>query len=408
MKILILSDFYPPVIGGLERHVQLLSDGLSKRGHMVTVCTTKIGGSSSLEEENGVKIERLNGIFQRIPLLFKDIGKKYHPPTQDWLITKKLKHIIEETKPDIVHVHGWILYSILPLKKKYDIPLVTTLHDYGFICPKKTLMKTTGRICNEPFTPKCIVCGLDQYNLLKSFLAYWCNKSNKNKLKNVDKFIAVSQYVEEIYSRFLGLNEEKIVVIPNFYEIEEDLESSKSGIFPEDFILFVGVLIPRKGVDLLIKAYNTIKTKTKLVIIGTEHPDYLYKSSGNVIVMKNLPHKTVMSACAACKFLVMPRISPEACPTIAMEAMNFKKAVIASDVGGLKEMVIDGITGILTTPGNIEELANAIRFLLSHPHEAKKMGEKGYDLVTTRFSLNSVLPKIEKLYKKLCNPNWRN
>lgn len=404
MKILMLSDFYPPVIGGLERHVQSLSEGLSKRGHRVTVCTIKTNHSSSFEEQNGIKIKRLDGFFQRIPFLFRDRRKKYHPPIQDWLITKKLKELIAETKPDIIHAHGWILYSVLPLKEKYGVPLIATLHDYGFICPKRSITKTD-RICNEPFTINCISCGLDQYNFLKSFFAYWGNKLNKYLLKRVDKFIAVSQYVKETYLRYLGLNEKKIVVIPNFYRIEEDFKSKENVMLPEDFVLFVGVLIPRKGVDLLIKAYNTIKTKTKLVIIGAEHPAYSYESSGNVIVMKNVPHEAVMKACAACKFLVIPGTSPEACPTVAMEAMNFKKAIVASDVGGLREMVIDGVTGILTSPGNTEELANAIRFLLSNPEKAKKMGEKGYDLVTKRFSLNSVLPKIERLYEELRNPS---
>ena len=159
---------------------------------------------------------------------------------------------------------------------------------------------------------------------------------------------------------------------------------------------------------MLIAAYNTIETKTNLVLIGTEHPDYSYESSGNVIVMENIPHEAVMKACAACKFLVIPGVLPEACPTVAMEAMHFKKAVIASDTGGLKELVTNGITGILTSPGDTEELANAICFLLRNPEKARKMGEKGYDLATKSFSLDAVLPRIEGLYEVVSSEKSQN
>lgn len=396
-----LSDFYPPIIGGLERYVKTLSEGLSKRGHLVTVCTIKSKHLPSFEEQKGVRIIRVDGFFQSIPFLFADRTKRYHPPIQDWLITRKLKELIEETKPDIIHVHGWILHSVLPLKKKYNIPLIVTLHDYGLFCPKKSMMKSDNQICNKPFSTDCIKCGLKPYGSVKSFLGYLGVKSNKHMLKRVDKFIAVSQYVKEVHSMHLELNEEKIVVIPNFYK-EENVNSNKEEMLPEKFILFAGSLMHDRGTDVLIKAYNTIKTKTKLVIIGAEHPQYSYKSAGNVIVIKNAPHEIVMKACDRCSFLVIPSITPAACPTIALEAMSRKKAIIASDVGGLKDIVINATTGFLIPPGNSKALANAMRFLLRNPQKSKEMGKKGWDLFIKRFSLSSVLPKIEKLYEELC------
>jgi glycosyltransferase involved in cell wall biosynthesis len=405
MRILMLSDFYPPIIGGMERYVKTLSEGLSEKGHSVTVCTIKNNHLPNFEEQNGVRIKRIEGFFQRMPFLYANPRRKYHPPIQDWLITRKLEKIVAETRPDIIHAHGWILYSVLPIRKKNNIPLIVTLHDYGFICPKKSTAThdevISSERCYKSFSMNCVSCGLNMYGFAKSFLAYSGIRLNKNTLRLVDKFISVSRYVKEIYSGYL--NEEKIVVIPNFYDDRENrsVERLKEReMLPADFILFVGFLVPLKGVNVLRKAFSMMKTKTKLVLIGTTHPKYHYKTEGNVIVIKDAPHDIVLKACGRCKFLVIPSITPEACPTIAFEAMSHKKAIIASDVGGLKEIVINGKTGILTQPGDSKMLANSMHLLLENPEKNNEMGRNGYWLFRKRFSLNSILPKIENLYEE--------
>ena len=156
MKIMMLSNFYPPIVGGMGRHVQSVSLELVKRGHDVTVCTTAQQDLPQYEEEGGVKIQRIQGFFQRIPFLFRDPAKRHHPPIYDWSIAQKLKRVIEEQRPDIIHAHGWMLYSILPWEKDYQIPLLVTLLDCEFICPKQSLVSIEDSLCDEPFTRKCI------------------------------------------------------------------------------------------------------------------------------------------------------------------------------------------------------------------------------------------------------------
>jgi len=400
MKILMLSDFYPPIIGGMERYVQLLSRELYKRGHEITVCTT--GYKESLKEDGGVEIYESKGFFQYLPFLFVDPEKRYHPPVQDGLITKRLEGIIRRKQPDIIHSHGWITYSVLPLKRKFDVPLVVTLHDYGFICPTRLPKTLTShkRICNhEPFKHSCIGCGKEQYGLIKSFFAYYGLRINRKKLKFVDRFIAVSSFVREVYSRYLGLSDEKIVTIPCFLIIEKLIKLKEHRLSPQDFILFVGHLSPEKGVDVLMKAYNMLNTKTKLVLIGVEEPDYFYKSAENVIVIKNAPHEIVMDALLKCEFTVMPSIVPETFGLVALEAMRCKKAVIASAVGGLKDIIQDHNTGLLIPPNDSNELAKAMKYLLGKPIIRKEMGEKGYRRLIQYFSADKVIPQIESIYK---------
>ncbi|MCW4003656.1 MAG: glycosyltransferase family 4 protein [Candidatus Bathyarchaeota archaeon] len=400
MKILMLSDFYHPIIGGLERHVKALAEELIIAGYSVTVCTIKTKWLPTFEEQNGVKIIRIDGFFQSLPFLFADRSKRYHPPIQDWLITRKLKRLIEEIKPDIIHAHGWILHSVLPLKKRYKIPLIVTLHDYGLICPKKIITRVNSEICSTPLSNYCITCGRESYGLVKSLLGYLGVQLNRRILKHVDKFIAVSQYVRDVHLINLGLNEDKITVIPNFYK-EEKIDSSKRRMLPDEFMLFVGSLRPDRGLKILIDAYKALKTKTKLVIIGTEHPKYSYTSTDDVTIIANATHELVMTACNNCNFLIIPSIIPSACPTVAFEAMSCKKAIIGSDIGGLRYIIINGVTGFLIPPLNTKALAEAMSFLIENPQISMAMGKKGWELFQKQFSLNSILPRLEQLYEEL-------
>jgi glycosyltransferase involved in cell wall biosynthesis len=405
MKILMLSDFYPPVIGGMERHVQLLSEGLTKRGHKVTVCTVGHKHLPVFRVENGVKVFRFRGFFQRIPFLFKDLERKYHPPIRDWMITKKIGKLIETEKPDIIHAHGWITYSVLPLKKKLTIPLVVTLHDYGFVCPKRILMNGN-EICEEPFKYNCIECGKESYGVIKSFFSFYGVYSNKSKLKLVDKFIAVSSFVKEVYSRHLALSNKKIAVIPNFYDVEKRnpvLVENKT--LPEDFILFVGVLAPSKGVDVLIEAYNTLNIETKLVLLGKHHPNFPYEGNKNIMIIEDVPHEIVMEAYSKCRFVVIPSKCADSGPIVAVEAMSCKKAIIASNIGGLRDIIVNGKTGMLVPFNDSKKLTQAIRFLLKSPSTANEMGKNGFKRFMRNYTSDIVVPKIEKIYANLRNKN---
>jgi glycosyltransferase involved in cell wall biosynthesis len=183
MKILMVSDMYPPAIGGMEREIQLLAEGLVKEKNCeVSICTIRSNSSPTFEKKNRVKVYRMEGFFQKMPFLYNDLQRKYHPPTADWVVTRKIARIIQKEKPDIIHAHNWMLYSVSPLKKKFEFALCATFHDFGFICPCRwSTLHVTG-ICNSPLTGKCIVCARVQetYGLIKSVFAYLGVKSQKD------------------------------------------------------------------------------------------------------------------------------------------------------------------------------------------------------------------------------------
>jgi glycosyltransferase involved in cell wall biosynthesis len=411
MKILMVCDFYPPTMGGVETHVASLSRELVKRGHKVTVCTIWHKHSPKFEEDNGVRVNRFEGIFQKIPLLFKDPQKRYHPPLQDWLLTKELKNLIEKERPDIIHVHSWALYSVIPLRKKFNIPIVMTLHDFSLICPKKSLLKPNYALCDEPFTSKCIRCGETEYAPLKSLLAYQEVKLNRDRLKFVDMFIAVSSFAKEILSKHLILSNKKIVVIPNFCSEDEMKSSNKlndAAQFPEDFILFVGRSSPIKGMDLLIEASRRAKSKPNLVLIVASGADCHDGTMGkNITLIKNAPHEIVKDAYRKCKLVVIPSLGPETFCIVSIEAMSCKKPVIASDIGGLKEIIIHGETGILVPRGDTKRLVRAVDQLLKNPILAEKLGEKGFRRFLQNYESKVVVPRVERIYAKLLQRSCR-
>jgi glycosyltransferase involved in cell wall biosynthesis len=404
MKIAFITNFYPPyppIIGGIQIMVQMLAEHLVRNNHNVVVIASRPGHSSYYEIRNGVTIYRINGFFQSLPFLYKNAEIRYQPPVKDWLLMVKLTNIFKKERPDIIHIHSRALYSALPLATKFHIPVVVTLHDFGFLCPKVTLIEG-GQICGRVFTRHCIVCGKESYNLLKSFFAYLGVKSGAAILKSVAGIMAVSSFTKYAYISNLGWPDEKIAVIPNFYREFSSGEAIRSKCeLPQDFILFVGALVPEKGLDILIEAFGRITTKTKLVVMGRKHPDYHYQSTQNCLVLENVPREAILEAYPKCRFLVMPSVWPEPFGIVNLEAMSHKKAVIASKIGGINDIIIDGETGILVPPNDPEALANAIRYLLENPGVADHMGQKGYERWMQTFTPEVVVPQIEKLYQSL-------
>lgn len=124
------------MIGGVERHVALLSSQLALRGHEIIVGTTSMPCSIYGPQKN-LRLFHLDGLFQKIPFLYTDQNKRFPPPIADPILSMKLETLIREEKPDIVHTHGWILHSLLAIKKQFKVPIVTTLHGYDLLLSQK-------------------------------------------------------------------------------------------------------------------------------------------------------------------------------------------------------------------------------------------------------------------------------
>jgi len=406
LKILIVSDVYPPEPRGGAKHTRVLAEHLSQRGHRVVVCTTAFPGlSRCTTEDEGVVVYRLQGFFSRIPFLYQDRVGRFPPPLKDWLLTKQLRKIIKEENPDIVHAVGWMFYSLLPALNGLGAPLVMSLLDLRAICPAAGMLPEAAS-CDMHLSLRCVACGRGLYGSgplgsAKSLGTYLATRTNKKKLGSVDTFIVLSSYAKQLHMTHLGLEEHRFAVIPNFYDREPDTGIGHSGKLPEDFILFVGALLPAKGVGVLIKAYRRLNTETKLVVIGLKHPRYSYSGGNGVVLIENAPRSLVLQAFDSCRFAVFPSVWPESSSTVMLEAMAGEKAVVGSRIGGLSELIVDGDTGILVPPKDAEALSEAMSYLLQNPQVAEHMGQRGYERWKQLFTTDAVTPEIEKLYESL-------
>jgi glycosyltransferase involved in cell wall biosynthesis len=293
MRILLLSQFYPPVIGGEERHVRSLGAALAQRGHHVSVGTLMHPGSTETQLDGAVRVRRLRGTLQRLSGLHTDPERRHAPPFPDPELVLALKRLAAEERPDIVHAHNWIYASFLPLKGPGGARLVVTLHDYGLVCAKKNFMHLGAHLCSGPALAKCLPCAAGHYGAVKAAATTFGNWVSSFAARHVvDRFIAVSHAV----ARHTGLTRggAPYEVIPNF--VPDDVgalgpeEPCLRELPGDGFILFVGDMMRLKGIDVLLKAYAGLEQAPPLVLIGRRVADTPTKFPPNVHVFGTWPH----------------------------------------------------------------------------------------------------------------------
>ena len=311
-----------------------------------------------------------------------------------------LRKIIAHEKPDIVHAHNWLAASMMPLKSRSGTRIVMSLHDYSLVCAKKNFMHR-GEVCSGPRLTKCLPCARTHYGTIKAgvtTLGVFALRLLARRI--VNRLIAVSHAV----ARHTGLAESGVSfeVIPNF--VPDDVGSAGSVVdvcvsqLPsEPYILFVGDLMHLKGVDVLADAYAKLDRAPPLVLIGRKCMDTPTQLPPNVHVFSLWPHSAIMHAWHRCLFGVLPSVGPEACATVVMEAMACGKPMVASDIGGMPDLIDNGETGLLVPPGDVGELARAMQLLLDRPDLIIAMGAASLARVE-QLKASSVVARIESLY----------
>jgi glycosyltransferase involved in cell wall biosynthesis len=399
-----LAQFYPPVIGGEEQHVRNLSIQLAARGHQVAVATLRQPEAPDFEvDEGGVRVYRMQGAMQRAGWLFGEHSRRHAPPFPDPEVLWGLRKVIARERPDVVHAHNWLVHTYLPLKAQSHAPLAMTLHDYSLRCVKKRLMyKETA--CSGPSLVKCLQCAADHYGPSKGIPTLISNWAfGRAERRAVDRFLPVSRAVASLNA--LAENGLPFEVIPNFLpdeleECEEGWQGHLSQLPREEFLLLVGDLCQDKGVDVLLQAYDGLEARPPLVLIGRRLPDTPRHVPAGTRMFHDWSHRAVMGAWRRSMFAVVPSICPDACPTVALEAMASGRAVVGSSIGGLPDLIVDGENGYLVPPGDVQALRHALHRLVSSRDVRKHMGEESQRRVG-EFRAASVVPRVERVYREL-------
>ena len=399
MRILMLAQFYPPIIGGEERHVYNLSVELVARGHEVAVVTIQHGQEPILTVEQGVRIYRVPSAMKRVQRLLNENERFHAPPFPDPEVLQALRSIIQEECPEIIHAHNWLLHSCTPLKAWSKARFVVTLHDYGHVCVTKRLMRQ-GQVCSDGALHHCLQCANKHYGMKGTIITLAHRRSRELECKTVDMFLPVSRAV----AQGTQLAERKLPyrVIPNF--VPDTLMESCHATHPllaqlpqGDFLLFVGDIALDKGIEVLLKAYALLEHDIPLVLIGRARKDLYLPLPPNTYLFESWPHEAVLGAWQRCTLALVPSIWPDPCPTVAIEAMAVGKPVVGSRIGGLTDIVVHNETGLLVTPGDSQELQIAIQCLLNDPQLRAYMGNRARGYVTA-LQAQAVVAQIEQVY----------
>jgi glycosyltransferase involved in cell wall biosynthesis len=397
MRILMLAQSFAPVVGGEERVVEDQAAELVRRGHHVAIATVEQPGVGQPSESHGARVHTLRTSRRRFSSLTRGSKRHRAPPLPDPETVLDLRRVVAEERPDVVHAHNWIIHSYLPLDRSKDTALVLSLHDYGLLCATKRLLRK-GRPCSGPGPFKCVACAADHYGVAKGLVATGGTLLRGPSLRNhVDLFLPVSSIVQ----RFCRLVGEESEVLPNFIRslppaIADD---SRLELLPDEpFILYFGDVTEDKGAWNLVEAYRDLEDAPPLVLIGRCYIDGLNERPG-IHTLGSWPHDLTIEALRRSMFTVAPSIWAEPFGLVALEAAAAGKAVIASNIGGLIDIVVDEQTGILVPPGDRAALGAAIDRLIGDPMLRERLG-KAAIARAGEFNPDVLVPRLEGAYRR--------
>ncbi len=359
MKVLIYGNF-------LDYQIRLANELCKTQSVMVIISSYKY------------KHESLNELNKNICLEFLGKGDSLYTHKNLLILNGFIKKV-SDFNPDVVHIQiggGVSLFNLPFILFLCRYPLITTFHDI------------------KPH--------LGEYNLIRSIIPCLLRKhsdqiivhGNRLKYQILTEYGVSSKIVNSVP---IGEHETEPFKIYEKPDLKED----------RHVILFFGRIYEYKGLKYLIEAEPKISEKIpdiKIIIAG-EGDDFekyksIIKNKENFIIYNyRIPYQQGAELFQRSSIVVLPYIEGSQSGVVPT-AYSFKKPVVATDVGSIPEIVDDGVTGLIVSPGDSNELANAIIKLLSDDNLRKNMGEKAYIKLKTDLSWDNIAKKTIQIYKK--------
>jgi glycosyltransferase involved in cell wall biosynthesis len=423
----------------------MIAERMTERGYTVDVITPWQPGLAMTERQHDVRVHRVRPLATRVAWFARDPNRRHHPPFPDPGTIHAVRRILNDTRPDVVHSYGWITYSaaVAVRLSRHRPTLLVSARDYAHVCAVRNLLFYRGRICEGPSLLKCLGCAAFTYTADQAGNAVLGAQdrpvSNADRVKGAAKGMAavaavlggrpmlrsslgglhsVSTFVREVMDRhLLGLDRapgaEDVIdasgrhivdaVLPSFLPPGEPGAPDAAMLqrLPDrPYILFVGALLPQKGIWPLLAAYQQLDDPPPLVLIGPTFHNSPSTFPDGVVVLPAVSSPTVMAAWDRALFGVVPSVGAETFGNVITEAMQRGRAVIGSAVGGIGDIIVDGETGLLVAPGDVAALASAMRRLIDDPATARQYGEAGRRRVRI-FEADAIVPRFDALYRRL-------
>ena len=323
----------------------------------------------------------------------------------------KLEQLIMVEKPDIAHSHlmwGCTAPAIFKVLKKYKIPLVHSVHDYRMVCPAYTFT-SGGSICEDckgKHFYKCAAKCCSKGSLLMSTVMaaemYYRN-AFYNPTKNIDGLIYVSNFAKSIHEKYApGFQKVPSMVLYNCTQ-KQDVRKKVSN----NYYLYYGRLSHEKGVETVIEAFKQLpQAKLKIVGTGPIEKDLIQVAKGmnNIEFLGFKSGDELRQLVQGANFVIVPSQWYENNPMTIVESYSFGTPVIGSDLGGIPEIIEDGITGYVFNHGDLESLITSIKLSEGVDDEDyKQMSERAASFYNANFSEDNYADKLVEFYNSVLN-----
>ncbi|MEM9996342.1 MAG: glycosyltransferase family 4 protein [Bacteroidota bacterium] len=319
-----------------------------------------------------------------------------------------MQRVLAEAQSDLAHLHiyyGQLTASILGPLHEARVPVVQSLHEYKLACPVysfvsngavceacagQSFWRALPRRCNRGSVMRTAA------SIAEAYLSRWAGD-----VRRVDHFIAVSDFMRRKMEEY-GLGAGRITTVHNFVDAKAVEPATDTG----SYAFYFGRLERLKGLFTLIEAAGAVpalplwiagegKARSELEAEvqrqGWSHIRFLGFQRGQAL------EDLIRGA----RCTVLPAEWYENCPMSILEALAYARPVVGSRIGGIPELIEDGVDGYLFEPGNIEELRAILRGFSSEPEQTVEMGRAGRAKVKQRFSPDAHYAQIRAVYDQV-------
>lgn len=303
-------------------------------------------------------------------------------------VRSRLRALLRHVRPDIAHLHNvyhQLTLSVVDELKAQRIPMVMTLHDYKVACPAYQLLTHDG-VCE-----RCVggaFWHVVRHRCLKSSIAgsvlvaveAYLSRARR-QYEKIDRFLAPSRFLRDVVVR-AGLPANRIAVLPNAVAVAAaPRPQPESPVF-----LFAGRLSAEKGIDTLLEAAGRARAVPEIRIAGAGPleallRDRLGREGLPIRLLGFLGREQVVAELSSATAALVPSKWYENCPLAILEAAALGVPTIASDIGGIPELITSSVDGILVPPGDSEALAQAMDELARDRGHAAALGRAAYERV---------------------------
>jgi len=407
MRILYCNKYDYP-FSGTEAYLFDLIERMDQRGHETALFTMDHGSATAFK-----------GRAYRIPPLnFKDPTASFFRKVRmaahalySRSARRAMRKCIADFLPDLAHIRGIYHHlspSVLWELKRRHIPVLYHLNDFKILCPAYNLVArgeacqacrqgafyhvVTERCYNGPRTSAMVLAA-------EAYLHKWLRTYDRC----VDLFLAPSEFVR---SRLVesGISAERVDVLSHFQERPPDDQL----VNDEGYLLYFGRLSAEKGVEELL--HSLVRVPHIPVVIAGDGPERERLQSlarslnlNRILFTGMVSGERLRKLIAGCSFSLFPSHAFETLGKSILESYAYARPVVATDLGSRREFVEHGVTGLLYSPGDRDQLAHSISFLFDRPDLIEKMGANGRARVKTSHDPDQHIEKLISIYSRLAS-----